>query len=81
MWWIKKTRQEVIKEKTLSEKMSEVKSVFKKSYDDANSVSTACLNHIAETDEKIKELNKEIDNTVAIKNEADSFMEKLKGLI
>ena len=68
-------------EKSLADQLADVKSVFKKEYDDASKVVEQCVSHVEKQQVKIKELETEIRCTNSVKDDAATFMSKLKDLV
>lgn len=74
-----KSQPKVVK-KSFAEQLADVKSVFKKAYEDAAGVATQCDTHIKKKQATIKEIETEISITQKVKDEASAFMAKLKDL-
>ena len=71
--------QKVVK-KTFADQLADVKSVFKKAFEDASNVVSQCESHIQKRKTDIQEIEADINTTKKVQDEASAFMSKLKDL-
>ncbi len=81
MNFLKIINSQVGTKKSFVDQLSDVKSVFQKAFNDASSLSEQCKEHVQKKQVEIKEIETEILATDKVRNDAESFMGKLKDLI
>lgn len=70
-----------VPKKSLAERLSSAKDIFRKAYDEATDVVADCVKEVGQRQEKIQTINEEIKEINLVKVETESFINKVKDLI